>query len=466
MSHTVIGVFDNHSEAQAAVAQLMSSGFTRDHIDISNQNATPATGTYGGTTNYSDNSVTDKVGNFFSNIFDSKDDADRYSQVARQGTMVTVHAQSAEEATRAAEVLDQFGAVDLDERGGRYGSTAGSMTDTATSGSLPVIEEELQVGKRVVETGGVRLRSRIIERPVEEHIRLREEHVHVSRNPVNRDATPADFNNFKEGTIEVTEHAEVPVVQKETRVVEEVRLAKDVEEREEVVRDTLRATDVEVENLGTTGTTGYGTAGTTGYDTTDTANLNTTDASGLGTGAVAAGAGLAGLGHADDTDSGYLNRSNKDWSASGGSLRRMSEIKNDYEVADDDEDVMDWDVVGRNGEKIGEVEDMIVDMQAMKVRYLEVELDDDLPGVQNDQRVLIPVGLADLDHSGKNVVVNNFDGSMVSSYPAYRGEPITRDYEHSVMSAFSPGYQALGTQDTGFYDHEYFRDRRSAGRNL
>jgi sporulation protein YlmC with PRC-barrel domain len=125
---------------------------------------------------------------------------------------------------------------------------------------------------------------------------------------------------------------------------------------------------------------------------------------------------------------------------------------------------MGWDVVGSNGTKVGEVEDMIVDMQAMKVRYLEVELDDDLPGVQDDRRVLIPVGLADLDHSGNNVVVNNFDTSMVSSYPVYRGEAITREYENSLMSAYSPGYQSLGTQDTGFYDHEYFRDRRSANR--
>jgi uncharacterized protein (TIGR02271 family) len=457
MSHTVIGVFDNHSEAQAAVAQLMSNGFTREYIDVAGQGAGSTTNTNAFDTSHSNDSAGDKVGNFFGSLFNNHDDAHGYSQVARQGTTVTVHARSAEEATRAASILDQYGAVDLDERASQYRTGASSMTDATTSGgaSLPVIEEELQVGKRIVETGGVRLRSRIVETPVEEHLRLREEHVHVERNPVNREATAADFNNFREGTIELTEHAEVPVVAKDVRVVEEVRLEKQVEERQEVIHDTLRATEVEVENLGTTGTTGAVLDTDRDYDRT---NLTGAGLAGAG---VAGAAGLSALGHDNDNDSQFLNRSNQGWE--GSNLRRMSDIKKDYEVADDHEDVMDWDVVGRDGTKIGEVEDMIVDMSAMKVRYLEVELDDDLPGVQDDQRVLIPVGIADLDYSNKNVMVSSLDSSMVTSFPAYRGEPITREYENSLMSSFSPGYQAGMAQDTSFYDHEHFQ-RRSTDR--
>jgi stress response protein YsnF len=111
------------------------------------------------------------------------------------------------------------------------------------------VEENVQIGKREVETGGVRLRSRIIETPVEENLRLREEYVRVERTPVDRVATDADLQNFQEREIEMTEHAEVPVVNKEARVVEEVNLNKEVEERDETVKETVRKTEVDVENL-------------------------------------------------------------------------------------------------------------------------------------------------------------------------------------------------------------------------
>ena len=119
---------------------------------------------------------------------------------------------------------------------------------------MPVVEEELRVGKREVERGGVRVESRVEERPVEKEVRLQEEHVRVERRPVDRPVGDAE-GLFKEGTIEVTERAEVPVVAKEARVVEEVVVNKEVGERTETVRDTVRRTDVNVEEVeGTTET--------------------------------------------------------------------------------------------------------------------------------------------------------------------------------------------------------------------
>jgi uncharacterized protein (TIGR02271 family) len=116
-----------------------------------------------------------------------------------------------------------------------------------TSGTIPVIEEELQVGKREVEKGGIRLRSRIVENQVQEDINLREEKVRVERTPVDRPASSADI---KEETIELTETAEVPVVSKETRVVEEVSLNKEVTEKEETISDTVRNTEVDIDRTG------------------------------------------------------------------------------------------------------------------------------------------------------------------------------------------------------------------------
>ena len=128
----------------------------------------------------------------------------------------------------------------------RRRNTAATTDNTS---SIPVIEEQLNIGKEVVETGGARIRSRIVERPVEENLSLREEHINVERREVNRPASEGDLATFQEGTIEITEHAEVPVVSKEARVVEEIALNKQIEEREEVIRDTVRSTDVEVERL-------------------------------------------------------------------------------------------------------------------------------------------------------------------------------------------------------------------------
>ena len=113
---------------------------------------------------------------------------------------------------------------------------------------IPVVEEELRVGKREVEKGGVRITSKVTETPVEEEVRLREERINVERRPVDRPVTSSD-NAFQMGAIEVTESAEEAVVAKSARVVEEVVVNKDVQERTETVRDTLHRTDVDVEQV-------------------------------------------------------------------------------------------------------------------------------------------------------------------------------------------------------------------------
>jgi uncharacterized protein (TIGR02271 family) len=114
---------------------------------------------------------------------------------------------------------------------------------------IPVVEEALQVGTRQVERGGLRIYSRVTERPVEREVHLRDERITVERRPVDRPATEGDLAAFQEGTIELTETREEPVVSKEVRVVEEVVVEKDVREHTETVRDTVRRTEVEVEPI-------------------------------------------------------------------------------------------------------------------------------------------------------------------------------------------------------------------------
>jgi uncharacterized protein (TIGR02271 family) len=125
------------------------------------------------------------------------------------------------------------------ERGHNQGATV-----------MPVVEEELQVGKRQVERGKVRVRTHVVERPVEEQVHLRDEKINVERRPANRDLTAADQGAFQERNFELSETHEEAVVDKRARVVEEVVVDKTVDDRTKTIRDTVRHTDVDVDQTG------------------------------------------------------------------------------------------------------------------------------------------------------------------------------------------------------------------------
>lgn len=93
------------------------------------------------------------------------------------------------------------------------------------------------------------MQQRVTEKPVEETVILREEHVNVERRPVDKPLGAVGPDAFKEGVIEVAETGEEAIVSKQARVVEEVVVGKQVTEREETIRDTVKRTDVEVEQL-------------------------------------------------------------------------------------------------------------------------------------------------------------------------------------------------------------------------
>ena len=128
------------------------------------------------------------------------------------------------------------------------GMAAMEATRVADSAVVPVAEEDLLVGKREVDRGGVRVFSRVIEEPVSEELQLHEEHVVIDRRPVNRAVTEGDLASAGQ-TIELTETEEVPVVSKVSRVVEEVRVGVVGSEHTETVQDTVRHTEVDVEPL-------------------------------------------------------------------------------------------------------------------------------------------------------------------------------------------------------------------------
>ena len=274
MIHTVVGLFDNRSNAGAATQELIQKGFLRENIDVSNrQISDAATSTQIAVT---ETGVSESIGNFFNSLFGGdKKTARNYTTAAGDAdAIITVQVDSLERAREAAEILDRHGAIDVDGRSSQHEQnlqqnqqiltaapnapqTAQNAADIHNAANIqnetaiPVIEEQLQVGKQIVQREGARVRSRIVEKPVEANLRLREEHIVVNRRSVNRDVTNADLANFREGELVITEHAEIPVVGKQARVVEEILIGKNVTEHVETVHETIRRNEVEVEKVNT-----------------------------------------------------------------------------------------------------------------------------------------------------------------------------------------------------------------------
>ena len=129
-------------------------------------------------------------------------------------------------------------------------------TMTGADDMVQVVKENLVVGKREVESGGVKVTSRVVETPVTEEVRLHEERVMVDRRPVNRPLTGVAADAFRERTLQARATSEEAVVGKEARVVEEIGLRKEATDRTETVRDTVRETKVDVEQVPGTMTPG------------------------------------------------------------------------------------------------------------------------------------------------------------------------------------------------------------------
>ncbi len=169
MASTIVSLFDNASDAQNVVSELTQAGFGKSDI----------------------NTLSGKSGNTMQALTSANvpEDAARFYEegVRRGGSLVTVRVED-KQIDRAMEIIERNNVVDIDERATQYqssGSTKFNMGDAARVNKgetvLPVIQEELRIGKRAVQRGGVRVYSRVTETPVEEQVTLREEHVNVNR---------------------------------------------------------------------------------------------------------------------------------------------------------------------------------------------------------------------------------------------------------------------------------------------
>jgi sporulation protein YlmC with PRC-barrel domain len=152
--------------------------------------------------------------------------------------------------------------------------------------------------------------------------------------------------------------------------------------------------------------------------------------------------------------------------------RRLQELgESDFEIVDGQPDIRGWDVRNERDQKIGEVEELILDAKNKKVRYLVVDLDDNDLDL-DDREVLIPIGMAELHEDDDDVVVNNLTVEQLQALPEYDEDNLTPDVERNICMALgrtdlaTPGASIDDDQDMKFYQQDQFNDTNLYRRRL
>ena len=246
----VVSVYDSMDKAKSALNVLKSSGVDTTDVSVLDR-STLGTG------------VDQQHVGLWRRLFGDnvwEHEAAVYGDTLRRGGAVLAVRGPKDRVAKIMAILDAHQPVDVHEHAEKIGADVPigakalvTAPGTATTHAdkeevLRLAEEQLNVGKRLFETGTTRIRRYVTERPVEAQVNLHEEHAKVVRRAVTDPNYIADIDwSDKEYT--VTETAEQPVVSKTARVVEEIALGREGSERTETVRDTVRRQQAEVERI-------------------------------------------------------------------------------------------------------------------------------------------------------------------------------------------------------------------------
>ncbi|MGL5081030.1 MAG: YsnF/AvaK domain-containing protein [Microcoleaceae cyanobacterium] len=231
---TVIGLFDDRNEAMRAYTALYEAGYAKADLDILTND---------------DKDDVPKLANMRKYI--PAPDVDVYLEGVRQGgTIITANVTDSA-VMRATEIMSGFDMVNVSKRAVEFQKVNADLTWSNPAQSenvIEVIEEEVEVGKEQVERGRMRIYSVVTEREVQKDVSLRDETIKVQRRPVNR-TVEARADLFQERSFEMVEIDEIAKVSKTARVVEEVSLGKEVVDKIETIKETIRRQDVEIEEV-------------------------------------------------------------------------------------------------------------------------------------------------------------------------------------------------------------------------
>lgn len=272
MSTTIVGLYDNEQSLNRIKSGLKDHGVSDRHVDtVTWRSLSEGNDPWGiGRSRERGESATGKLADELESRGVPSTDAREFAEAVRRGgSLLITQIDDDSKADEIARYLDKHDSVDLSSRREKWRESGYSgfnrdadlysreevdrerkrVLEGGEEARLQSAHEEVHVGKRDTQSGGLRVHKHVEEKPVEEEIELREEHANVERTQVDRSTSGTTGDPFTEETIEVTEHAEEPVVEKKTHIDEEIRVGKDVETRKETIRETARETVIDIDRL-------------------------------------------------------------------------------------------------------------------------------------------------------------------------------------------------------------------------
>lgn len=160
---------------------------------------------------------------------------------------------------------------------------------------------------------------------------------------------------------------------------------------------------------------------------------------------------------------------------------RMEELHDsNFEIVDGEPDITGWKIRARSGKRVGKVKDLLFDTYSRKVRYLIADLDDNELGIDDDRRVLIPIGMAELytraerqerERERRDPAYNSYDPTLdekvvylhtvtseqLDELPSYEKGRVSRHIEVAIRRILEPPERDDYEKDE-FYRHKHFDD--------
>jgi sporulation protein YlmC with PRC-barrel domain len=146
--------------------------------------------------------------------------------------------------------------------------------------------------------------------------------------------------------------------------------------------------------------------------------------------------------------------------------RRLQELdRSDFKIVDDEPDIRGWDVRNSWGHKIGEVEELIVDAESKKVRYMVVDIDDKEIKL-NHKKVLIPIGMAELQDDDDDVILPDLQADQLRALPGYDKNHLDDEVERQICNALDLNTTTASRTERTDTQDDFYNNNRFSGTNL